>query len=155
MTTAIRNVKVLDFLAFQSSHPLICARDLELPEEQPVFPILRGTSVSESGEFSGYVHIVNTPKDLDFEWQADTIAVISDDMEQFFEDNPKTLDDLFADVRTVLAEFGESISQFATFATQHNAIAVIGIADATSVLENGMHIRVEAVENQGDVFFID
>lgn len=126
-----------------------------MPEERPVFPILRGTSVSESGEFSGHVQIVRTPKDLSFDWQVDSIAVVSDDMEEFFEDNPGALDDLFADVRVVLAEFGESISQFATFATQHNAIAIIGITDATSVLENGMHIRVEAVENQGDVFFID
>lgn len=126
-----------------------------MSDEFPVFPILRGTSVSESGEFSGHVHIVKTPKDLDFEWQADTIAVLANDMERYFEENPKTLDDLFADVSAVLAEFGESIGQFATFATQYNAIAVIGVDDATDVLEDGMHIRVEAVENQGDVFFID
>jgi hypothetical protein len=126
-----------------------------LSDEHPVFPILRGTSVSESGEFSGHVFIVNSPKDLTYDWKADSIAVLSDDMEQYFEDNPNALDDLFADVRVVLAEFGESISQFATFAAQHNAIAVVGVADATNVLENEMHIRVEAVENQGDVFFID
>jgi hypothetical protein len=29
------------------------------------------------------------------------------------------------------------------------------VIDATYVLEDDMHIRVEAAENQGDVFFID
>jgi hypothetical protein len=29
------------------------------------------------------------------------------------------------------------------------------VNDATHVLEEDMHIRIEAVENQGDVFFID
>lgn len=131
------------------------SRDSALSDEQHAFPILRGVSVSESGAFSGHVIIIKTPSDLAFEWKPDSIAVLSDDMEQYFEENPKSLDDLFADVRTVIAEFGQSIGQFATFAAQHNAIALIGVTDATYVLENGMHIRVEASENQGDVFFID
>jgi hypothetical protein len=62
---------------------------------------------------------------------------------------------LFREVTVVLAEFGESISQFATYATHHGAIAIVKLTDATYVLENDMHIRVVASENQGDVFFID
>ncbi len=124
-------------------------------EDIPVFPILRGESVSESGEFSGKAVLVCKPEDLEREWAEDSIAILHHDLESYFNENPTTLDSLFEKVTAVLAEFGESISQFATFATQHSAIAVIKLIDATHVLENDMHIRVEAIENQGDVFFID
>ncbi len=119
------------------------------------FPILRGESVSESGEFSGTARLICKPKDLDREWAADDIAVLVDDLESFFNENPKALADLFNTVRVVIAEFGESISQFATIATENTAIGVVGVTDAIHVLENGMHIRLEAKENQCDIFFID
>ncbi len=119
------------------------------------FPILRGTSVAESGEFSGHVVIVCSPEDLNHEWASDSIAVLSDEMELYFQQNPKYLDKLFGSVRAVLAEFGESISHLATHAAQHDTLAVVRVEDATHVLENDMHIRIEAVENQGDIFFID
>ncbi len=124
-------------------------------EDVPVFPILRGESVSESGEFSGRAVIVCEPADLDREWAADSIPILHEDLEAYFNENPAAMDTLFEEVTTVLAEFGESISQFATYATQHGAIAVVKVTDATHVLEDDMHIRVEAIENQGDVFFID
>lgn len=124
-------------------------------EATPQFPILRGESVSEAGEFSGRVVIVCDPKDLEREWAADSIPVLHHDLESYFTDNPAILDKLFQEVSVVLAEFGESISQFAAYATQHGAIAVVKLTDAIYVLENDMHIRVEAVENQGDIFFID
>jgi hypothetical protein len=111
--------------------------------------------VSEAGEFSGKVVIVCEPKDLEREWASDSIPVLHRDLESFFNENPESMDHLFTKVTTILAEFGESISQFATYATQHGAIAVVKVIDATYVLENDMHIRVEATENQGDVFFID
>lgn len=124
-------------------------------EDVPVFPILRGESVSESGEFSGRAVIVCKPADLEREWDANSIAILHEDLESYFIENPAALDSLFEEVTVVLAEFGESISQYATYATQHGAIAVVKVTDATNVLEDDMHIRVEAIENQGDVFFID
>jgi hypothetical protein len=123
--------------------------------DTPVFPILRGESVSESGEFNGRAVLVYKPEDLKREWAADSIPVLHQDLESYFKENPAALDSLFKEVTVVLAEFGESISPFATFATQHGAIAIVKVNDATHVLEEDMHIRVEAIENQGDVFFID
>ena len=124
-------------------------------DDIPQFPILRGESVSESGEFSGTARLVKTPEDLNREWAADDIVILEDDLESFFEENPKALADLFNAVRVVIAEFGESLGNFATTATEHQAIGVVGIRDATHVLEDGMHIRLEATENQCDIFFID
>jgi len=130
---------------------------MTLPKKKdvPQFPILRGESVSESGEFSGTAAIVCTPEDLDQDWSTDTIVVLEDDLEPFFNENPKVLADLFKQVRVVIAEFGESIGQFAAIATEHSAFGIVAVKDATSVLENGMHIRIEATENQADIFFID
>jgi phosphohistidine swiveling domain-containing protein len=124
-------------------------------KEIPQFPILRGESVSESGEFSGTTAVVYSPKELQQDWDDDTIVVLADDLESFFSENPKALVDLFNRVRVVIAEFGESIGQFATIATEQSAIGVVAVRDATHVLENGMHIRIEATENQADIFFID
>jgi phosphohistidine swiveling domain-containing protein len=124
-------------------------------DDIPQFPILRGESVSESGEFSGTVRLVCTPEDLNRAWAADDIVVLEIDLESFFDENPKALADLFNTVRVVIAEFGESLGQFATTATEHTAIGVVGVKDATHVLEDGMHIRLEATENQCDIFFID
>ncbi|MFW9809336.1 MAG: hypothetical protein ACFFE6_08150 [Candidatus Thorarchaeota archaeon] len=124
-------------------------------EETPIFPILRGESVSESGEFSGRAVIICEPDDLTRDWAEDSIAILHKDLELYFTENPAALDSLFKVVTAVLAEFGESISPFASYATQHGAIAVIKVGDATHVLEDDMHIRVEAIENQGDVYFID
>jgi phosphohistidine swiveling domain-containing protein len=130
---------------------------MTLPDknEIPQFPILRGESVSESGEFSGTAELVLSPKDLQQDWNDGTIVVLSDDLESFFNENPKALVDLFNRVRVVIAEFGESIGQFATIATEQSAIGVVAVRDATHVLENGMHIRIVATENQADIFFID
>jgi phosphohistidine swiveling domain-containing protein len=124
-------------------------------DDRALFPILRGISVADSGEFSGHVVIVRAPEDLDREWESDSIAVLLEDLEQYFSENPKALEELFSKVSAVIAEFGESISQLATYATQHDALAIVKVTDATYVLETDMHIRVEAIENQGDVFFID
>lgn len=124
-------------------------------DDMPQFPILRGESVSESGEFSGTARLVNTPEDLNREWAADDIAILRDDLEPYFEENPKALADLFSNVRVVIAEFGESLGYFATVATENTAIGVVGVKDATYVLEDGMHLRLEATENQCDIFFID
>jgi phosphohistidine swiveling domain-containing protein len=126
-----------------------------LTKDVPQFPILRGESVSESGEFSGATAVVCTPEDLQQDWSADTIVVLADELEVFFNDNPKALADLFNQVRVVIAEFGESIGQFATIATENSAIGIVGVKDATHGLENGMHLRIEATENQADIFFID
>lgn len=124
-------------------------------DEMHQFPILRGESVSESGEFSGTARLIITPKDLNREWAPDDIAILSDDLEPYFEENPKALADIFSNVRVVIAEFGESLGYFATVATENTAIGVVGVKDATYVLEAGMHIRIEATENQCDIFFID
>jgi len=124
-------------------------------EDVPVFPILRGESVSESGEFSGKAVIICKPEELERKWDADSIPILDNELESYFNENPAAYDSLFQEVTAVLAEFGESISQLATYATQHGVIAIVKVTDATHVLEDEMHIRVEAVENQGDVFFID
>jgi hypothetical protein len=121
----------------------------------PQFPILRGESVSESGEFSGTARLICKPEELNREWAADDIAILHMDLESYFEENPKALADLFNSVRVVIAEFGESLGSFATTATEHTAIGVVGIQDAIHVLEDGMHLRIEATENQCDIFFID
>jgi len=124
-------------------------------EDVPHFPILRGESVSESGEFSGTARLVCKPEDLDREWAADNIIILANDLQSFFIENPKALADLFKTVSVVVAEFGESLGLFATIATEHTAIGVVNVIDATHVLEEGMHIRLEATENQCDIFFID
>ncbi|TFG27400.1 hypothetical protein EU528_12950 [Candidatus Thorarchaeota archaeon] len=124
-------------------------------EDIPQFPILRGESVSESGEFSGTIRLVCTKEDLHREWAADDIIVLDSELETFFSENPKALADLFNTVRVVIAEFGESLGNFATTATENMAIGVVGVKDATHVLEDGMHVRLEATENQCDIFFID
>ncbi|MGY5860137.1 MAG: hypothetical protein RTU63_12265 [Candidatus Thorarchaeota archaeon] len=123
--------------------------------DTPQFPILRGESVSESGEFSGCARLVTKPEQLDREWAADDIVVLEDDLESYFNENPKALGDLFNVVRAVIAEFGESLGHFATTAIENTAIGVVGVKDAIHVLEDGMHIRLEATENQCDIFFID
>jgi phosphohistidine swiveling domain-containing protein len=124
-------------------------------DDIPQFPILRGESVSESGEFSGTIRLVKSPEELEREWASDDIVVLDYELEAFFNDNPKALADLFNNVRVVIAEFGESLGNFATTATEHTAIGVVGVKDAIHVLEDGMHVRLEATENQCDIFFID
>jgi len=128
---------------------------LSKKDTAPTFPILRGESVSESGEFSGCARLVTKPEDLDREWAADDIVVLEASLESYFNKNPKALYDLFSVVRVVIAEFGESLGQFATIAIENTAIGVVGIPDATHVLEDGMHIRLEATENLCDIYFID
>ena len=124
-------------------------------KEAPVFPILRGESVSEAGELSGRVAIICKPDDLQREWASGLIPVLHHDLESYFQDHPAALDQLFKKATAVVAEFGESIGLFAAYATQHGAIALVKVVDATYVLENDMHIRIVAAENQGDIFFID
>jgi len=125
------------------------------PNEFPLFPILRGESVGEDGEFSGHVFILCNPEDFDRKWASDDIAVLGDDMKVYVTENPKVLNKLFESVSAVLSEFGGPMSQFSSAAYEQEAICVVKIADASHVLENGMHIRVVAKENQGDIFFID
>jgi hypothetical protein len=127
----------------------------ENPDDAPLFPILRGESVGESGEFSGRVFIVCEPENLDREWSSDEIAVLDSVLKEFIHENPGALDRLFKNVSAVLSEFGEHIGQFSSSAYENDAICVVKIPDASHVLENDMHIRVIASENQGDVFFID
>ena len=123
-------------------------------EELPAFPILRGESVGKSGEFSGRVIIVSDPKGLKRRWSSNEIAVLGRNLEQHFKSNARDLDSLFGKVSAVLAEFGESIGEFASFAYSHNAIGIVKVPDATHVLETDMHILLRASENLGEVFFI-
>ncbi len=124
-------------------------------QSAPTFPILRGESVGESGEFSGRVVLICEKKDLEREWASDEIAVLHHDMEQHFIDNPGDLDILMSNVSAVISEFGDSVSEFAAAAYHRMNIAIVKVKDACHVLENNMHVRVFAYENQGDVFFID
>ena len=121
----------------------------------PLFPILRGESVGEDGEFSGHVFILCTPEDFDRKWASHDIAVLGDDLNAYVTENPEALTRLFKSVSAVLSEFGGPMSQFSSDAHEQESICVVNIADASHVLENDMHIRVVAKENQGDVFFID
>ncbi|MHA2161873.1 MAG: hypothetical protein ACXAEB_00200 [Candidatus Thorarchaeota archaeon] len=119
------------------------------------FPILRGESVGENGEFTGWARIMKTPEDLNRDWSTNEIAVLHHDLRDYFIRNPGDLDRLFSKVSAVLAEFGEAISEFAAVAYEREAIGVIKITDACHVLEDNMHIRVVAFENVGEIFFID
>jgi hypothetical protein len=127
----------------------------ENPDDAPLFPILRGESVGESGEFSGRVFIVCEPEDLNREWSSDEIAVLDSGLKEFIHQNPGALDRLFQNVSAVLSEFGEQIGFFSSSAYEREAICIVKVADASHVMENDMHVRVSASENQGDVFFID
>ncbi|MFX1368796.1 MAG: hypothetical protein ACFFAY_09380 [Promethearchaeota archaeon] len=120
-----------------------------------LFPILRGESVGVSGEFSGYVFIVKRPEDLHKDWKADQIAVLCDDLESFFAQNPAEVDQLLEEVSATVSEFDEQIGMFTASAYETETICLVKVRDAGHVLENGMHIRVVATESQGDVFFID
>jgi hypothetical protein len=124
-------------------------------EDTPFFPILRGESISEAGEYNGRAVIIFKPEDLDRKWDSDSIPILHKDLGSYLDTHSAALDRLLGEVNAVVAEFGESISKFGTFATQHETIAIIKVNGATHVLEENMHIRIEAVENQGDVFFID
>jgi phosphohistidine swiveling domain-containing protein len=124
-------------------------------DDIPVFPILRGESVGEAGEFSGHVVLIENPDAMNREWSSDSIAVLHHDLEHHFINNPGDLDNLMSEVSAVVAEFGDSVSEFAAAAYHREAIAIVKVADACHVLEDGMHIRILAHENIGDVFFID
>lgn len=124
-------------------------------EKPPVFPILRGESVGEDGEFTGRVFLVCEIDQLSHEWESDEIAVLHRDLERHFIENPGDLDILMRKVSAVVAEFGDSVSELAATAYHRMTIAVVKVTDAIHVLENSMHIRVFAYENQGDIFFID
>ncbi|MFW9943544.1 MAG: hypothetical protein ACFFB7_00950 [Candidatus Sifarchaeia archaeon] len=123
--------------------------------EFPLFPILRGESVGEDGEFSGHVFILCNPEDFSHKWESDDIAVLGDGLSEHVAKNPDVLNSLFKSVSAVLSEFGGPMSQFSSAAIEQESICVVKIADASHVLENNMHIRVIAKENQGDIFFID
>jgi phosphohistidine swiveling domain-containing protein len=123
--------------------------------DERFFPILRGDSVGEHGEFSGYVHIVESPEELKKEWPTDAIVVLKQELVGHFKEAPGDMDELFAKVSAVIAEFGEPISDLASVAYAREAICVVKVDDATFVLEDGMHIRVVCTENTGEVFFID
>ncbi len=125
------------------------------PDEIPLFPILRGESVGQDGEFSGHVFIVHSPEDTDRDWASDDIVVLDKETESYFNENPGALDKLFQNVSAVLSEYGEPMGQFSSIAYERDAICVVKVPDASHVLENGMHIRVTATENQGDIYFID
>jgi phosphohistidine swiveling domain-containing protein len=126
-----------------------------LTEEKKYFPILKGESVGEPGEFNGYAIIVRTPDDLKREWSNNEIAVLQTDMEQYFNERPREIDHLFEKVSAVIAEFGESIGDFASFAQARDAICLVKTADASFVLEDKMHITISASENLGEIYFID
>ena len=119
------------------------------------FPILRGESVGESGEFSGYAVIVRIPDDLTREWESNKIAVLKDDIEGYFNENPGAIDTLFEQVSVVICEFGEAYGDLASIAHAHETICIVKAADASYVLEDEMHITVAASENLGEIYFID
>lgn len=121
----------------------------------PVFPILRGESVGEDGEYSGYAVVCLEPMDLKRSWKTDSVAILHHDLEKHFIEHPGDLDLLMTNVSAIIAEFGDSVSEFAAAAYHREAIAIVKVTDACYVLENDMHIRIFAHENNGDVFFID
>ncbi|NWF96603.1 MAG: hypothetical protein HXY34_10730 [Candidatus Thorarchaeota archaeon] len=124
-------------------------------EAGPLFPILRGESVGHHGEFTGYAVIVKSPTQLRREWRADHIAVLDSALKTYLSENPNEMECLFAAVSAVLSEFGESIGDSAAMAYVNECIYIVKVSDASHVLEDGMHIRVVAHENLGEVFFID
>jgi hypothetical protein len=101
------------------------------------------------------VFIICKPEDFEHEWASDEIAVLDSSLKEFIHENPEVLRSLFKRISAVLSEFGELLGQFSSSAYESEAIYIVKIADASHVLENDMHIRVTASENQGDVFFID
>lgn len=123
--------------------------------DERFFPILRGDSVGEHGVAHGFVYIVKSPEELKREWPSDAIAVLKEELVDHFRENPGDMDELFANVSAVIAEFGEPISDLAAVAYAREAICIVKVADATYVLEDQMHIRVVCTENTGEVFFID
>jgi hypothetical protein len=123
-------------------------------DEPHVFPILRGESVGRSGDFTGRAVVVCDPKTLKRRWASDEIAVLGLTLENHFKTNARELNALFKKVSAVLAEFGESIGEFASAAYAQQAIGIVKVHDATHVLETDMHIRLHASENLGEVFFI-
>lgn len=124
-------------------------------KKKPNFPILKGESVGESGEFSGKAVLVLTVEELNQSWEHDAIVTLHHDLERHFKENPGGLDNLFKQVSVVLAEFGEPISEISAMAHTREIIAIVNIHDACYVLENDMHIRIIAHENSGEIFFID
>ena len=121
----------------------------------PTFPILRGESVGEDGEFSGKVVIVSSVEDLEREWKSDEIAVLHHKIESHLQENPGLLDSLFKQVSAVLSEFGEAFGKFSSIAHEREAIAIVKVEDACYVLENGMFISMYTHERVGDIFFIE
>ena len=124
-------------------------------KKKPNFPILRGESIGESGEFSGKVVLVSQVEELNQSWESEVIVTLHHDLESHFKENPGDLDNLFKQVSVVLAEFGEPISEISAMAHTREIITVVKIPDACYVLENDMHIRIIAHENSGEIFFID
>jgi phosphohistidine swiveling domain-containing protein len=123
--------------------------------KKPNFPILRGDSVGEDGEFSGRIVLVQSPDELKGEWASDQIIVLHHSLEAHFLEHPGDLDDLFSKASAVLSETGESVGEFAAQAYIRSVIALVKVHDACFVLEDDMHVRIVAHENVGEVFFID
>lgn len=127
----------------------------ESKDEVELFPILRGESVGEDGVVNGYVRITRTPENLRNKWVGNEICVLCLELEQHFVNSPGDFDILFTNCDAVLAEFGESIGEFAAVAYAREKIGIVKVVDASHVLEEGMHVRVRASENTGEIFFID
>ncbi len=124
--------------------------------EAPLFPILRGESVGQSGDFTGHIVVVCSPEELDREWDRnDAIVVFSKSIEEHLKNNKHILEHLLRSVRVVITESGEPLGELASMAYENNTICIVNVQHATRVAESGMHVRVVAHENKGDVFFID
>ena len=126
-----------------------------MTDEKKYFPILKGESVGEPGEFSGYAIIIETPEELNRDWRRNEIVILKLEMEQYFNAHPEEIDHLFEKASAVVAEFGEAIGEFASYAQARAAICLVKTADASFVLEDEMHITVRASENLGEIYFID
>lgn len=129
--------------------------DRDDQDDSVAFPILRGESVGESGEFSGYVAIIRDASHLSRKLTGNHVAVLHHLLEPHFAKNPDDLDELMKKVSAVISEFGDAVSDFAAAAYHRETIAVVKVVDACHVLEENMHIRIIAHENNGDIFFID
>ncbi|MEM2142653.1 MAG: hypothetical protein QXQ81_05305 [Candidatus Thorarchaeota archaeon] len=120
-----------------------------------IFAILKGESIGHAGEFNGAVVVVKSVDDLNRKWSSGEIAVVSKDLEQYFSDNPREIERLLESAGAVMTEFGSSIGEWATFAHASEKICIAKVRDCTYVVENGMHLRLVAYENLGEIFFID
>ncbi len=99
--------------------------------------------------------MVCRPEHIRREWAADEIPVLSRDIVEHLSQNPGDMDYLMQNVSAMISEGGDPVGDLASMAFIREIICIVRVDDACYVLDEGMNILVTAMENVGEVYFVD